>query len=39
VSSKFDICDEKDLKDKTDYIEANPVSWAQDDENPLNVKT
>ena len=33
------IRNDKDLRNKTDYIEANPVSWAQDDENPLNVKT
>lgn len=32
------IRNEKDLKNKTDYIEANPMLWDEDDENPLNVK-
>ena len=32
------IRNEKDLKNKTDYIEANPILWDEDDENPLNVK-
>lgn len=27
-----------DLQTKTDYIEANPLLWAEDDENPLNLK-
>jgi REP element-mobilizing transposase RayT len=29
------IRDEKDLQNKTDYIEANPRLWDEDDENPL----
>jgi REP element-mobilizing transposase RayT len=32
------IRNEKDLQNKTDYIEANPMLWDQDEENPLNVK-
>lgn len=32
------IRDEKDLKNKTDYIEENPMLWDQDDENPINIK-
>jgi REP element-mobilizing transposase RayT len=32
------IRDEKDLQNKTDYIEANPMLWDEDDENPLNIK-
>ncbi|MBL8098956.1 MAG: hypothetical protein JNK81_07225 [Anaerolineales bacterium] len=31
------IRDEKDLKNKTDYIEANPMLWDEDDENPINI--
>jgi REP element-mobilizing transposase RayT len=31
------IRDEQDLKNKTDYIEANPMLWDQDDENPKNI--
>jgi hypothetical protein len=30
--------DETDLQNKTDYIEANPLLWDQDDENPSNPK-
>jgi REP element-mobilizing transposase RayT len=30
------IRDDNDLKNKTDYIEANPLLWGQDDENPSN---
>ncbi len=30
------IRNDKDLQNKTDYIEANPLLWEQDDENPLN---
>jgi len=30
------IRDEKDLQNKTDYIEANPMLWDKDDENPRN---
>ncbi|MBI3166405.1 MAG: transposase [Anaerolineales bacterium] len=33
------IRDEKDLKNKTDYIEANPMLWDEDDNNPSNVQT
>ncbi len=29
------IRDEKDLQNKTDYIEANPSLWDEDDNNPL----
>lgn len=32
------IRNEKDLQNKTDYINANPMLWYEDDENPLNVK-
>lgn len=32
------IRNEKDLQNKTDYIEANPRLWDEDDENPVNVK-
>ena len=32
------IRDVKDLQNKTDYIEANPLLWDEDDENPVNVK-
>jgi len=28
----------QDLQNKSDYIEANPMLWDEDDENPLNVK-
>ncbi len=31
------IRDEKDLQNKTDYIEANPSSWDEDENNPRNV--
>ena len=31
------IRNEKDLQNKTDYIEANPRLWDEDDENPVNV--
>ena len=30
--------DETDLQNKTDYIEANPLLWDQDDENPINLQ-
>jgi len=30
------IRDEKDLQNKTDYIEANPMLWDEDDNNPRN---
>ena len=32
------IRDQQDLQNKTDYIEANPMLWDEDDENPLNIK-
>ena len=32
------IRDQSDLKNKTDYIEANPLLWDQDDENPVHIK-
>ena len=32
------IRNEQDLQNKTDYIEANPLLWDQDDENPINIK-
>lgn len=31
------IRDDKDLYNKTDYINANPLLWDEDDENPLRV--
>ena len=33
------IRNEKDPRDKTDYINANPLLWEQDEENPINIKT
>jgi REP element-mobilizing transposase RayT len=32
------IRDDKDLQKKTDYINANPLLWYQDEENPSNIK-
>jgi putative transposase len=32
------IRDEKDLQNKSDYIEANPMLWDEDEENPVNIK-
>lgn len=32
------IRNETDLQNKTDYIEANPHLWDEDDENPANMK-
>lgn len=32
------IRNEQDLKNKTDYIEANPMLWDEDDVNPINIK-
>jgi putative transposase len=32
------IRNEQDLRNKTDYIEANPILWNEDDENPLNIR-
>lgn len=31
------IRDEKDLQNKTDYIEANPSLWDEDENNPINL--
>jgi REP element-mobilizing transposase RayT len=31
------IRNEKDLQNKTDYIEANPMLWDEDENNPINV--
>ena len=31
------IRNETDLKNKTDYIEVNPLLWDEDDENPINI--
>ena len=33
------IRNDRDLQNKTDYIEANPRLWGKDDENPLNAKS
>lgn len=30
--------DETDLQNKTEYIQANPLLWDQDDENPINLR-
>lgn len=32
------IRDETDLQNKTDYMEANPLLWDEDDENPINAR-
>ena len=32
------IRNERDLPNETDYTNANPLSWDNDDENPLNLK-
>jgi REP element-mobilizing transposase RayT len=32
------IRNEQDLQNKSDYINANPLLWDDDDENPINVK-
>jgi putative transposase len=32
------IRNETDLQNKTDYIEANPMLWDQDDNNPRNTQ-
>jgi REP element-mobilizing transposase RayT len=32
------IRNERDLQNKTDYMNANPLLWDQDDENPINIK-
>ena len=32
------IRNQQDLQNKTEYIEANPLLWDEDDENPLNIK-
>jgi len=31
------IRNDRDLQNKTDYINANPLLWEQDDENPINI--
>ena len=31
------IRNERDLQNKTDYIEANPMLWDEDEENPINI--
>jgi REP element-mobilizing transposase RayT len=33
------IRNEKDLQNKMNYIEANPLLWDEDDENPANIKS
>ena len=33
------IRNQQDLQNKTDYIEANPILWDEDDENPINIKS
>src|SRR5215207_7520446 len=33
------IRNHQDLQNKTDYIEANPMLWDEDDENPVNIKS
>lgn len=33
------IRSEQDLQNKTDYIEANPMLWDEDDMNPINIKS
>ncbi len=33
------IRNEQDLKNKTDYIEVNPILWDEDDVNPINTKS
>jgi REP element-mobilizing transposase RayT len=32
------IRNERELKSTTDYINANPLLWEQDDENPLQIQ-
>jgi putative transposase len=32
------IRNEQDLQNKTDYINANPMLWDQDNENPTHIK-
>lgn len=32
------IRNQQDLQNKTDYIEANPMLWDEDNENPLNIQ-
>ena len=31
------IRNQQDLQNKTDYINSNPLLWAQDNENPINI--
>jgi len=33
------IRSDRDLKNKTEYIEANPMLWDEDDENPINANS
>ena len=33
------VRDDKDLQNKTDYINANPLLWDEDDENPINIQS
>ncbi len=33
------IRNDRDLQNKTDYIEANPMLWSEDKENPINLKS
>lgn len=32
------IRNDRDLQNKTDYIQANPVFWSDDNENPMNIE-
>ena len=33
------IRNQQDLQNKTDYLEANPILWDEDDENPINIRS
>jgi len=33
------IRDEKDVQNKTDYINTNPMLWDEDDNNPRNLQS
>jgi len=35
---EYIIRNEQDLKNKSDYIESNPLLWDEDDENPINTQ-
>jgi len=37
--SNINIRDEKDLQNKTDYIEAHPMLWDEDENNPQYVQS